>query len=411
MEYPYQIYIIRILTGIILFLLLIMGFFYHLYRKKSFWLRALVLRSFDNPLRLLKMRARAIDPAFYTELGVKAAEGHLEVSPEELESLAQSPNAEDARIIMECAIRAKQENIPADIRTLRSHRASGIDVRQLVDYKIRADKIGLEVGLDQLAAHMLGGGNAGKVLEAMCIAANTQILIDFHTAAAADLGGRDILEAVRTLIQPRLISTEKITGVTKNGFEVSARAMLTIRTNPDQILGGAGEQTLLIRTSQALAAAISNAESHQKILEDPNSISDALPKEKLAEDSAYEILSAALSDIAVGENVGVKQKIRKAQEEKEIAHAEAERKEQELQVRILETRAKYLEEQAKIPSAMTEAFAKGNLKIEDYFKMGKFSPETMRSFNVSDQSGQNSMQKNGENRNGMEGKQDVKPEK
>ncbi len=385
MEYSLEIYIIRILTVIILLLLLIMGFFYHLYRKKSFWLRALVLRSFANPLRLFKMRACGIDPALYTELGVKAAEGHLKVSPEEIESLAQLPVPDDARIIMECAVRAKQENISADISTLLSHMASGIDVRQLVDYKIRADKIGLEVEIGDIAAHMLAGGNAGKVMEAMSIAANTQISIDFHTAAAADLAGRDILEAMRTLIQPRIIRTEKVTAVTKNGFEVSARAVMTIRTDPDQILGGAGEETILSRASQALLAAISNAESHQKILENPDSISAALPKDILADDTAYEIRSLELSDIAVGENIGVKQKIRKAREEKEIAQAESERKEQELQVRILETRSKYLEEQAKIPSALAEAFAKGNLKIEDYFKMGKFSPENIHSFSTSGQ--------------------------
>ncbi|MGE0083780.1 MAG: flotillin-like FloA family protein [Desulfococcaceae bacterium] len=394
MEYSVQIYIIRILTVIILLLLLIIGFFYHLYRKKSFWLRALVLRSFVNPGRLLMMRMRGTDPALYTELRVRALEGHLEVSPEELESLAQSPVPDDARMIVETAVRAKQENIPADIRTLRSHKASGIDIGQLVDYKIRADKMGMETDINAIAAHMLARGNVGKIMEAMSIAVNTGESIDFHTAAAVDLAGRDILEAVKTLIQPRIIRTEKVTAVTRNGFEVSARAVISIRTDLEQIMGGAGEETILSRASQALLSAISNAESEQKILEDRESIADAVWKEDMDDHTAYEIVSFEISDIAVGVNIGVKKKISQAREEKEIAQAQAERKEQELKVRALETRSKYLEEEAKIPSALTEAFAKGDLKIEDYLRMGKNSQETVRSFSPSAQPNQNREESN-----------------
>ncbi len=380
MEHSLEIYIIRVLTVIILILLLIMGFFYHLYRKRSFWLRALVLRSFVNPVRLVMMRMRKTDPALYTELRARALEGHVEVSPEELEDLARFSVPDEARMIMEMAVRAKQEDISASVGSLKSHRSYGIDVRQLMDYKIQADRIGMEVELDQIAAHMLAGGNMRKIMEALSIAVNTGESVDFHTAAAADLAGRDILEAVRTLIQPRIIRTEKITAVTRNGFEVSARALITIRTNPEQILGGAGEETIISRTSQSLLSAISNAESHQKILENPDSIADAAWKESLDDHAAYEILSLEISDIAVGENIGAKQKIRQAQEEKEIARAEAERKEQENRVREMESRANYLEEEAKIPSALREAFAKGELKIEDYLRMGRHLPETVRGF-------------------------------
>lgn len=379
-----EILIIRTLTVIICILLLIMGFFYYLYRKKSFWLRALMLRSFHNPIRLLSMQMRKADAGLFMELKVKSLEGSLALSDKELESLVRSMSPENARLILETAARAKAENITADIGFLRSQISSGIDIRQLLAHKILADRIGIDVNLKEIANHDLSGGNSGKVMEALSIAAKTDEPIDFQCAAAVDLAGRDIVEVARDIIKPRMIRTEKITAVTKNGFQVSARALITIRTDPEQLMGGAGAETILTRAGEALLAVMTNAESPQKILESPNSISEAVWSDHLDKNTAYTVMSLEIAEIGVGENIGAKRQIQQAREKKEIALAEIERQEQELQVRMLETQAKYLEADAKIPSAMTAAFEKGKLGFADYYRMRKLKPEkNLRDFRIS----------------------------
>lgn len=369
-----EIMIIQILTVIILILLVIISFFYYLYRKKSFWLRALILRSFYNPLRLLMMHMRKADAGLFMDLKVRCLEEKFSAADEELESLCSSFSKEEARLILASAIRAKAENIPADIAFFRSRIRSGIDIRQLLEHKILADKIGADTDLEEIAAHELAGGSIRNVMEALSIASKTDEPIDFQTAAALDLAGGDIRRAARDMIHPRLVRTEKISAVAKDGFRVSARARVTIRTDPEQLIGGAGEETILSRTEEALRTVISNTEKHQTISESPGTISEAVWQQSPDKNTAYTIMSLELSEIEIGENVGLQQKMQRAREEKEIARAEIERKEQELQIRMLETQAKYLEADAKIPSAMSEAFENGKLGFADYYKMRKLKP-------------------------------------
>jgi uncharacterized protein YqfA (UPF0365 family) len=361
----------RTITVILIVIALGVGFIFYLHRRQSFWLRSLMQRSPVNPFRVMGMKMRHVDTGLFMELNVRAADAGMDVKPQELESLITENSADNARRILESAILAHRENIPADMGFLRSHLASGGDVLELINCKILANRSGVQAELEEMAAHELNRGNLRKVIEAMSIASGTGFPLEFREAAAVDRSGRDLMASIRVLVEPKVISTQRVTAMAKDGFQVSARALLTIRTDPELLVGGAGEKTLLVRAEESLAAAICAAESSKDILLSPEKIADLVWTENLDEDTAFGVMSVQLADVGIGENVGASQRLKRTQAEREIVRAELEKKRDEMHIRRLETQTEVYEEEAKIPKAMATAFEKGKINFMDYYRIKK----------------------------------------
>ncbi|QTA83132.1 UPF0365 [Desulfonema limicola] len=353
--------IIGILTAVIIFL----------YKVKSLWLRAQLMGIRINPLKLLFMRMGRRDPSLFLELTIKSAQNNLDLDSKKIESLIASNTIEDARKIIDALALAKRSGIPDDFDFFQSFILEGGDIKVLMESKNLADKAGLEINLSDLSGHALSNGNIKQVVKSMSMAKKADLNLSFNHAAAIDMAGHDIFDAVLTAVQPKIIKTEPVTAITKNGIRMSASARITIETNLDHLIGGAGRETILSRAGESLIAAISSAESHNDILEHPESVSDKVWKEEMDEDTAFNILSLELTDIEIVENIGEKQRVQKAETDAKIARADAERKEHEVRIKIMETRARLMEEEIKIPSAMAQALSSGKLGITDYYKFKK----------------------------------------
>lgn len=317
------------------------------------------------------MRMRKTDPALFLELTIKAAQNDIEISSREIESLIASNSIENARLLLDALGLAKKAGLDADLKSFQPFILAGGDIKTLMESKILADNTGLKIDIPDLTSHYLSRGNIRQVVESMNIAKKAKHDLSFDRAAAIDLAGHNLSQAVQTAIIPQVIQTEPVTAVTKNGFKISACARITIETNLENILGGAGKETILSRASESLAAAICSAETHSYILENTEEVSDNVWKEDMDEETAHNILSLELTNIEILENIGEKQRLLKAEADVKIAHEDAKRKEQEVRIKIMETRARLMEEEAKIPSAMLNAFSSGKLGISDYYKLKK----------------------------------------
>ena len=256
----------------------------------------------------------------------------------------------------------------------------GVIVRALIE----AHKAGLhDVTRDDLEAHYLAGGNVERVVHALVSAAKANIDLGFKMATAIDLAGRDVFQAVQMSVNPKVIDTPPVTAVAKDGIQLIAKARVTVRANICQLVGGAGEDTVLARVGEGIVSSIGSSESHKQVLENPDSISKLVLKKGLDSGTAFEILSIDIADIDIGRNIGAALQIDQAQADKNIAQAKAEERramaiarEQEMKALAQEARAKVIEAECELPIAMAAAFRSGNLGIMDYYKMKNIEADT-----------------------------------
>ena len=254
----------------------------------------------------------------------------------------------------------------------------------IVRAMIEAHKAGLKsITRDELEAHYLAGGRVERVVHALVSAAKANIDLGFQWATAIDLAGRDVFEAVQMSVNPKVIDTPPVVAVAKDGIQLIAKARVTVRANIRQLVGGAGEDTVLARVGEGIVSSIGSSESHKSVLENPDSISKLVLKKGLDSGTAFEILSIDIADIDIGKNIGAGLQIDQAQADKNIAQAKAEERramaialEQEMKAKAQEARAKVIEAEAEVPRAMAEAFRSGNLGIMDYYRMKNIEADT-----------------------------------
>lgn len=254
----------------------------------------------------------------------------------------------------------------------------------IVRAMIEAHKAGLKtITRDELEAHYLARGHVERVVHALVSASKANIDLGFQMATAIDLAGRDVFEAVQMSVNPKVIDTPPVTAVAKDGIQLIAKARVTVRANIRQLVGGAGEDTILARVGEGIVSSIGSSESHKQVLENPDSISKLVLKKGLDSGTAFEILSIDIADIDIGKNIGATLQMDQAQADKNIAQAKAEERramaialEQEMKAKAQEARAKVIEAEAEVPRAMAEAFRSGNLGIMDYYKMKNVDADT-----------------------------------
>ncbi|MCK5838342.1 MAG: flotillin-like protein FloA [Bacteroidales bacterium] len=248
---------------------------------------------------------------------------------------------------------------------------------------IAATKAGLELNRNDMEAHYLAGGNVVAVVNALISADKANIDLDFKTATAIDLAGRDVLEAVQMSVNPKVIDTPPVTAVAKDGIQLIAKARVTVRANIKQLVGGAGEETVLARVGEGVVSSIGSADSHKKVLENPDSISKLVLNKGLDSGTAFEILSIDIADIDIGKNIGAVLQMDQANADKNIAQAKAEERramavasEQEMIAKAQEARANVIQAEAEIPMAIADSFRSGNLGIMDYYKFRNIQADT-----------------------------------
>ncbi|PYZ98689.1 hypothetical protein CR205_08960 [Alteribacter lacisalsi] len=264
----------------------------------------------------------------------------------------------------------------------------GMRLRRVVPQRvvvplIKAVKAGLDLNTNKLEGHYLAGGNVDRAVNALIAAQRANIELSFERCAAIDLAGRDVLEAVQMSVNPKVIETPFIAGVAMDGIEVKAKARITVRANIDRLVGGAGEDTVIARVGEGIVSTIGSSESHKKVLENPDLISQTVLKKGLDSGTAFEILSIDIADIDIGKNIGAGLQTDQAEADKKIAQAKAEErramavaKEQEMKARVEEMRAKVVEAEAEVPLAMSEALRSGNLGVMDYMNFNNVKADT-----------------------------------
>ncbi|CDN32022.1 DUF1432 domain-containing protein [Mucinivorans hirudinis] len=253
----------------------------------------------------------------------------------------------------------------------------------IVSSMIESTKAGLSLNSNELEAHFLAGGHVPNVTHALVSAQKANINLDFKMATAIDLAGRDVFQAVQMSVNPKVITTPPVTAVAKDGIQLVATARVTVRANIKQLVGGAGEETILARVGEGIVSSIGSADSHKSVLENPDFISRVVLQKGLDAGTAFEILSIDIADIDVGRNIGAVLQMDQANADKNIAQAKAEEKramavalEQEMIAKAQEARAKVIEAEAQIPMAIAEAFREGNLGIMDYYKLKNIQADT-----------------------------------
>jgi uncharacterized protein YqfA (UPF0365 family) len=265
------------------------------------------------------------------------------------------------------------------LMTLIGMRLRRVPPATIVTARISAVKAGLSISVDDLEAHYLAGGNVVRVVNALISADKANIEMPFKRAAAIDLAGRDVLEAVKMSVIPKVIETARIAAVAKDGIQLIAVSRVTVRTNIDRLVGGAGEETVIARVGEGMVSTIGSAQTHKDVLENPDHISKNILSRGLDAGTAYEILSIDIADVDVGENIGAKLQIDQANADKQIAQAKAEERRAMAVAQEQEMRARVVEAEAEVPRAMAEAFRQGNLGIMDYYRMKNIQADsTMR---------------------------------
>ena len=264
--------------------------------------------------------------------------------------------------------------------TLIAMRLRRVPPGTIVTARISSVKAGIDIPLNDLEAHFLAGGDVVRVVNAMISADKANIPLIFKRAAAIDLAGRNVLEAVQMSVLPKVIETPRIAAVAKDGIQLIVVSRVTVRTNIDRLVGGAGEETIIARVGEGMVSTIGSATNHKSVLENPDFISKHILSKGLDAGTAYEILSIDIADVDVGENIGAKLQIDQANADKQIAQAKAEERRAMAVALEQEMRAKVVEAEAEVPRAMAEAFRQGNLGVMDYFRMRNLQADTdMRS--------------------------------
>ena len=284
-------------------------------------------------------------------------------------------------------IRTIAAGVPLSMISLIRMRLIGIQPGVIVTNLVRARKAGLNLTVDQMQSHYLAGGNVENVTLAMIAAQRAQIPLEWQRAAAIDLAGRNVLEALQTSVNPRVIETPIFQGVAQNGIQLNVKARITVRSNLDRYVGGAGEPTIVARVGEGVVSAVGAAVDHKEVLEYPDRISKAVLAKGLDAGTAFEIVSIDIADVDVGKIIGAELQTSQAEADRKIAQAKAAERqysaqaaEQEQKAETQAMRAKVVEAEAQIPQAIAEAFRSGNLGVMDYYRLNNLKADTeMRS--------------------------------
>ena len=269
------------------------------------------------------------------------------------------------------------------IGTLVGMRIRRIQPQRLVYPLIKARKAGLDLTISQLETHYLAGGNVDKVINALIAAQRANIEMAFEKACAIDLAGRDVFQAVQMSVTPKVIEAPVVAAIAKDGIELRAKARVTVRTNIERLVGGAGEETVIARVGEGIVTTVGSAETHKEVLENPDLISRTVLSKGLDAGTAFEILSIDIADVDVGRNIGAQLQMDQAEADRRIAQAKAEERramaiahEQEMIAAVQEMRAKVVEAEAEVPHAMAKALAEGKLGVMDYYQMQNVISDT-----------------------------------
>ena len=241
---------------------------------------------------------------------------------------------------------------------------------------IKATKAGIPAKVNQLEAHYLAGGNVDNVINALIAAQRAEIALTFEKASAIDLAGRNVFEAVKMSVTPKVIETDLISAVAKDGIELLVKARVTVRTNIERLIGGAGESTVLARIGEGIVTTVGSAATHSMVLENPDEISRLVLSKGLDSGTAYEIISIDIADVDIGRNVGANLQSLQAEADNKIAQARAEERRAMAVALEQEMRAAVVEAEAEIPKAMAEALRSGNISVMDYYKLKNVQADT-----------------------------------
>ena len=280
-------------------------------------------------------------------------------------------------------ISAAASGVHISIFSMVGMRFRRINPSKVVLPMIKATKAGLKVNMNELEAHLLAGGSVDRVVDALIAAQSAQIPLEFEQSRAIDLAGRNVLEAVKMSVNPKVIETPVVAAIAKDGIELRAKARVTVRANISRLVGGAGEETIIARVGEGIVTTVGSSESHKAVLENPDLISRTVLNKGLDAGTAYEILSIDIADVDVGRNVGAQLQMDQAEADRRIAQAKAEERramavahEQEMIAAVQEMRAKVVEAEAEVPKAMAEALRSGKLGVMDYYQMQNVISDT-----------------------------------
>ena len=273
-------------------------------------------------------------------------------------------------------IRSVASGVHISFRSLIGMKVRRIKPEKLVYPLIKATKAGLKLNITQLETHYLAGGNVDRVINALIAAQRANIPMAFEKACAIDLAGRNVFEAVQMSVTPKVIETPVVAAIAKDGIELRAKARVTVRTNIERLVGGAGEETVIARVGEGIVTTVGSAETHKQVLENPDLISRTVLSKGLDAGTAFEILSIDIADVDVGRNIGAQLQMDQAEADRRIAQAKAEERramavahEQEMKASVPEMRAKVVEAEAEVPKAMATALREGKMGVLDYYQM------------------------------------------
>jgi uncharacterized protein YqfA (UPF0365 family) len=280
-------------------------------------------------------------------------------------------------------VEAISAGVQVSIGTLVGMRLRKVSPPAVVRPLITATKAGLDLDIDALEAHYMAGGRVDRVVGALISADKASIELAFNQAAAIDLAGRDVFEAVQVSVNPKVINTPKVAAMAKDGIQLIAIARVTVRANINRLVGGAGEETILARVGEGIVSTIGSATTHKAVLENPDAISKTVLQKGLDSGTAFEILSIDIADVDVGKNIGAELQTDQAEADKRVAQARAEErramavaKEQEMKALVGEMKAEVVKAEAQVPLALADAFRSGNLGVMDYMKYRNVQADT-----------------------------------
>ena len=286
-------------------------------------------------------------------------------------------------------ISAQAAGVRVPLTSLIAMRLRRVAPARIILPLIKANKAGIDVEQNQLEAHFLAGGNVDRVVDALIAADKAQIGLPFDRAAAIDLAGRDVLDAVKVSVNPRVIQTPSVAAVAKDGIQLISTARVTVRANLERLVGGAGEETIIARVGEGIVSSIGSSASHKTVLENPDVISKTVLAKGLDSGTAFEILSIDIADVDVGKNIGAILQTDQAEADKRVAQAKAEERramavaaEQENRAKVEEMRALVVQSEAQVPLAIAEAFRSGNLGVMDYYNMQNLQSDTQMRTNI-----------------------------
>lgn len=291
-------------------------------------------------------------------------------------------------------ISAIAANVKVGLLDLIGMKLRRVPPAKIVNPLIKAVKAGIESSTDKLEAHYLAGGNVDRVVDALIASQRAGIALNFQRAAAIDLAGRDVLQAVQMSVNPKVIETPNVSAVANDGIELMVKARVTVRANIDRLVGGAGEQTIIARVGEGIVTTVGSSKSHKEVLENPDRVSETVLKKSLDSGTAFEILSIDVADVDIGRNIGAQLQTDQAEADKRIAQARAEERrvmgvarEQEMRAKVQEMKAKVVEAESEVPLALAQALREGKMSAMDYFNLKNLMADTTMRESIAKETG------------------------